>query len=369
MDFFKFNYDTDQTILERGERINNIDRSTWIERYSDPGEFSFEAKVSTGLRDFLPVGTIISHVDTLEVMIVENHEISETQEEDPTITITGRTFVSFFENRIVGVNQARASSTRTPYILAADVTWEQLVYLINDHIVDPYDSDDNLERVRAESDPDVHGVLEESVERNIEFGPVLGNILQILKIDDLGIKTIRPNLFGVGSVSETIISIYSGVDRSKDVLFSWKSGDLEAAQYLFSNKNYYNSALVVGTYVVMMVDDPTYTKYDRRIMIVDGTDIDGYFGGLPTGVDLTNVEYGLTIRGYLAIVNQKNISIMQTDMSKTAKYQYRRDFNVGDLISLDGNFGQIAIFKVVEYAEIEDENGESGHPTLAPPGV
>jgi hypothetical protein len=48
-------------------------------------------------------------------------------------------------------------------------------------------------------------------------------------------------------------------------------------------------------------------------------------------------------------------------------YQYRRDYNIGDLVSIDGNFGQTAVMRVIEYAEIEDENGNSGHPTLALP--
>jgi hypothetical protein len=366
MDFFKFNPVTDPTILENGELINNLDRTLWVERYRDPGEFSFEGKVSAGLRDFLPKGTLISHVDTLEVMIVESHQISETQEDDPTIVVTGRSFPSHLENRAVGVNQARTSSTRTTYEMGTDFVHDQIVILINDHISTPVSSDDELENVLAETD--LVSVGKPPAARPVEFGSLWERVLELLRYDDLGIKTIRRNTFGVGSDTYTTLLIYRGIDRSKEVLFSWKSGDLEAAQYLFSNKNAYTSALVLGQYVVMMVDDPAKTKYDRRIMVVDGSDIDGYFGAMPVGVDLTNVEYGLTIRGYLAIVNQTDINIMQTDMSKTAKYQYRRDFNIGDLISLDGNYGQLETFRIVEYAEVEDENGESGHPTLAVPG-
>ena len=367
MDFFKFNYDTDPTVLDQGERINNLDKSLWVERYRDPGEFTFEALVSTGIRNFLPVGTLISHVDTYEVMIVENHEISETQVDDPTIVVTGRSFPSYFENRQVGVNQARASNARTTYEMASDYIHDQVVLLINDHIASPYDSDDQLENILAQTTLTTGST---PAARPIEFGNLWERVAELLTVDDLGIKTIRRNMFGVeGNSVHTAIQVYKGVDRSKDVLFSWKSGDLAAAQYLFSNKNLYTSALVLGQYVAVVVDDGISTKYDRRIMMVDGTDIDGHFDKLPTGTDMTNVQYGLTVRGYLALVNQKDINIMQTDMSKTAKYQYRKHFNVGDLISLDGNYGQLEPFRIVEYAEAEDENGESGHPTLAIPGA
>jgi hypothetical protein len=75
----------------------------------------------------------------------------------------------------------------------------------------------------------------------------------------------------------------------------------------------------------------------------------------------------MSARGRAAIKGQSNITITQADVSNTTMYQYRRDYNIGDLVSIDGNFGQTAVMRVIEYAEIEDENGNSGHPTLALP--
>jgi hypothetical protein len=66
---------------------------------------------------------------------------------------------------------------------------------------------------------------------------------------------------------------------------------------------------------------------------------------------------------------QNRITITRADASDITRYEYRKDYNVGDLVSLDGNFGQIAVMRVMEYVEIEDENGESGHPTLALPDI
>ena len=63
------------------------------------------------------------------------------------------------------------------------------------------------------------------------------------------------------------------------------------------------------------------------------------------------------------------VTITRADIAPVAKYRYRTDFQVGDLISIDGNFGAIAVMRVMEYVEIQDETGETGHPTLALPGV
>lgn len=367
MDFFKFDPGSDATLLQNGEIINNIERSMWVERYAEPGEFSFESKLSSGLKDFLPEGTIISHTDTLELMIVENHEIPENKEEDPSIIITGRSFISFLENRAVGVNQARASSTVNTYNLSSGYPCDQIVQMINDHILSPYSTDDSLTHVQALNA--VTSELGEEVARTVTFGPLLDRVLEMLKIDDLGIKTVRANPFGVeGGATDTVIYVYRGINRSAYIIFSWDQGDLDVAQYLFSNKDNKTSAFVLGQYVCVMVDG-TATKYNRRIMMVDGTDIDGNLGEMPTGATLTNVINAMTALGQLALANQNNLSIMQSDMSKNSRFEYRKDFHVGDLITVDGNFGQTEIFRIVEYAEIEDENGESGHPTLALPVV
>lgn len=364
MDFFKFNPTGEETFLEHGQIINNIERSMWIERYQSPGEFSLEAQLSTGIREFLPIGSIISHIDTLEVMIVDNHEIQETNQEDPKVITTGSSFPSFLENRIVGTSLARVDPLIAPYILPVNDSWHQIVALINDHITSTFDPDDEVSDITAVNSIIGSGT---SIEREISRGTVLQEVQNLLKIDDIGFKTVRRNNFHGISTPNTNIVIYKGVDRSSSVMFSWKSGDLDSASYLFSQKNKKTSAMVVGQYVYVLIDNAG-DKYDRRTMIVDATDIDGNYGSVPAGGDLFNISVAMGTRGLQALAKQKEITITQTDVSETTKYQYRKDYNMGDLVTLDGNFNQTAIMRVVEYAEVEDENGKTGHPTLAIPG-
>jgi len=73
-------------------------------------------------------------------------------------------------------------------------------------------------------------------------------------------------------------------------------------------------------------------------------------------------------RGRQALKSQKRIAITRTDISNMSEYQFRRDYNIGDLVTVDGNFGEIAVMRVIEFVEIEDEEGTSAHPTLAFPG-
>jgi len=364
MEVFKFHPGADPTVLEQGEVINNATSIMWVERYREPGEFEIIAKLSTGLSDFLPIGTFISHADTMEVMIVENQEIDEDAPSDPDIKITGRSLETYLENRITGTNQARTSSTYTEYLLAAGNTWTQAVKLINDHIAATSNAGDQLGNVLATTVVTGTGTSEA---RSLKRGPVYNDLLEILAVDDLGIRNIRRNTFG-GNNAQTIMEVYKGVDKSAKVIFSWKAGDLDGADYFWSGRVLKNSAMVVGRYINTIVDlGPT--KYARKMMVVDGSDIDGNLTAPPTGSALTSVLAKMTTRGKQVLAKQTLITITRADISDLAMYRYRRDYNIGDIISLNGNFGQIAKMRVIEYVEIEDENGESGHPTLSVPDV
>lgn len=387
MDLFKFT-GTNPTTLEKGEFINKCEKKMWVERYREPGEFQIVGKLSSGLKDFLPVGTFISHADTLEVMIVENHEISQDIDEDPILTITGRTLDSFLENRFVGVALARASSTVRDYVLSANYTWHQVVTMINDHIQESITEDDNDSMGEIHASTSVPGTGTSSA-RTINRTNLLQAVLELLAVDDLGIKTIRRNTFpDYDTYNYTTLHVYKGIDKSNQVIFSVSGGHIgsgklpiqslttkqklqairNATTYLLSNKALKNTAFVVGRWVFTVVDLGA-DKYDRRMMLVDASDLDDKLNAVPTGSALTDLINKMTIRGQQALRKQNEIVISQADISNENPFQYRKDYNLGDLVTYEENFGSRQIMRVVEYAEIEDENGVSAHPTLSIPGA
>jgi hypothetical protein len=380
MNLFKYTYGVSpfQSQLQYGDAINGYTSAMWVERYRDCGEFEIKSPLSLGLRDFLPVGTIIGNIDSMEPMIVENHEISEAKDEDSVLTITGRSFESYLENRIVGLNLARANSTLAEYILTPQYSWNHAVKLINDHIYNVSNSIDQVSNVQARTDlpPSNVSPLTEPNQnaawegRSISRESVLQALQSVLAIDDCGIRTIRRNTFNFpgGIAGWTAYLIHQGVNRTAKVHFSWKAGDITKVEYLFSDKKLKNSAMVLGRYVWQMVDDATQTRWDKRMMIVDGSDLDGNLTAPPTGTALTTLLGKMTVRGRQALARQSRVTVSQADISDTTQYHYRRDFDVGDLVTLNANYGQIATTRIVEYAEIEDENGTSGHPTLSLPG-
>lgn len=365
MDLFKFIPGADPTILEQGSTVNGATSISWIERYREPGEFEIIAPMSSGLLQFLPLGTIVSHTNTLEAMIVENQNIKDDESLDPVISITGRSLEAILEDRIVGSNNASASSLITEYSLAAANSWDQAVTLINQHIQTPTDANDKLSNFYANTLMVGTGTSELRVIGRIDLLRALNDILSV---DNLGIKVVRRNPFGkAGAIDKTYFQVHKGTDKTSTVIFSWKARDLDTAEYLWSTRKYKNSVLVLGRYVNTKVHSAGLTGYNRSMGVVSADDIDGYLDTAPTGSVLTDILNKMATRGRQVLTAQNRITLIRADISEISKYQYRRDYNIGDIVTIDGNFGEIAPMRVVEYAEIQDENEEKGHPTLETP--
>jgi hypothetical protein len=102
-------------------------------------------------------------------------------------------------------------------------------------------------------------------------------------------------------------------------------------------------------------------------MVVDASDIDGHLGAIPVGGVLTSTLAAMATRGRQELAKQHQITLTQSDISNLTNFQYRKHYNIGDLVSIDGDFDQVIVMRVSEFAEIEDENGTSAHPTLSVP--
>lgn len=364
MDFFKFN---SPDVFLGGQAINGWDSVSWVERYQDPGEFEFVSRLSSGLREFLPIGTLVSHIGTLEVMVVENHQIGEDSDIDPVLTITGRTLESYLDHRVVGQNWdwtvPPADLNASVYNMTAAYTWIQAKKLINDHIATGtvIMANDAIPSVLGEHSMSGVGTSEA---RTIQRGSVLLRMLEVLKVDNLGIKVSRRHNFALPNPgSTTLLIIHDGDDKRNSVIFSTKNGDIDSADYLWSDKKLKTSALVVGKFVETMVHGSESGR-NRRVMLVDGNDIDGSLAEIPTGASLTSIRATMTVRGNQALKAQKQVALSRIDISTTPTYQFRKDYNIGDIVSVDSSYGPVASMRVIEYAELVDENGESAQPTL-----
>lgn len=369
MDLFKFTNPTAPTRMEGGKFLKDTISKMWVERYREAGEFEIKSYVSSGLRKELPLGTFVSHTDTKEIMIVDDHKIETSDDEEDTLIVTGRSFESYLENRVVGSNITFphvGDSETMDVSLGPEFSGQQARTLILNHTITSRLIDDNNAIPYFEVLCLASG--EDSLERVLKRGDLYSAVKQILEEDNLGIKSVRPYP-GSPATNDinTVLIIHSGEDKSKTVIFSYDSGEIEKADYLWSVRKLKNTAMVSGRWVETLVTTPL-TGYARRMMFVDASDIDGKYNELPTGDRVTRLVALMQKRGKQALAAQKEIALIGVNASKTAsKYVYRKDYNIGDIITVDGEYNEQAKMRVSEYVEIEDQQGTVAYPTLTLP--
>ena len=373
MDLFKFNPGADATFLTDGQILNKTKTIQWVERYRDPGEFEIVAGVSSNLRALLPLGTMLSHLDTLEVMMVENVTIKESEDdEEDQITIRGRSLESYLKHRIVGDDIEtyidigtgyHLMTTNVPYQLPFDTSWEQTVYMIDQHIVTLFSGTygDRLLGFVPISNQQHVGPSTAEV-RTMRKQNLHSAVLELLAVDDFGIQTVRPNADNVDPTT-TEFRIHNGIDRTTDVIFSHAFGDLNKSEYFWSDAALKTDYLCVSNYYNLR-SDYTATGYDRRVMYVDCTDIDEMYDDT-TIIDAPDVNGAMDIRGQQALRAQVRANLLATDVSRSTRYKFKRDYDIGDLITVQGNYDVETVMRIAEHVTFQDEKGESGYPTLA----
>lgn len=373
MELFKFDSVTEDGYISQGSAINGIRTARWTERYREPGEFEIKSPISAGLRTRLPVGSLISHVDTREVMFVKSHYIDENvTEREPDLVITGNTLDAWLKNRIVGADIEtyvlagdRLFTNHFPYTMALDTSWAQVVTLFDAHVTNTVaGNDDDVPGFVAISNQQ-HIGPSTSQARFIRNQPLDAAIRELLAIDDFGIKIVRPN---PDNVDPTTIEfrIHNGIDRTADVIFSFAFGDLENAEYFWSDDGMKTEYFCVSTYFELRsAEGPD--GFNCRIMYVDCTDIDGHLSDTEVVTASSDTNFGnlMDIRGQQALRAQQTKALLGTDISKNTRYVFRTHYDVGDIVTVNGNHDISSFMRVTEHVEFQDENGESGYPTLS----
>jgi hypothetical protein len=107
--------------------------------------------------------------------------------------------------------------------------------------------------------------------------------------------------------------------------------------------------------------------YDRRWLYLEATDIaeDAAFNPLASTVAARQIMGLMSVRGAEALKSQKMVSLVNPKLSPTQRYKYRHDYNVGDIVSIDGEYNTTTRMRITEYVEISSKEGETGYPSLS----
>jgi hypothetical protein len=361
----------------------------WSERYFENGEFELKTENVEDTLSMLGEGTMLTLRDTDEVMFVESRALTY-EEGRPELTITGRSFESFLENR--ALDNADYDLKWSP--LTSYTSAEMCALLIWNALVNPTSEDAlraNRERILEQT---VYGLaVTDSVKDGVaqmwwlDKGSVSDILNDFLGLDQLGIRTIRPGRTSEGDLlsfdtsktasrgevirvldgapmDELRIDVYRGVDRSKTsteaspIILHHSVGHIKDPNYLLSIRNYKTSVFVNTVVGPMLVAFETgQSGLDLRYLYLDG----GVQGSL------SETEYLNALEQKAAVYLGKHRRTVLTDgrASESIPYVYKRDYGLGDRVTLIGEHGFEADMYISEYIRTQDRSGESGHPTLS----
>lgn len=386
MDIFVYDPPTSSRFPYVARLINNYTRVTWVEKFKDAAEFILEAPLDSNIRNEMPVGSFVSHVQSDIVCMIENHEIiiDEESDIDDTIVVSGRGLETFLENRFVGTNRVWNFNTADVpvYAISGDYACTQARKLIVDHI-DPQvliDDNDGIPLMNIWLDPWVspsYGFLAQPGETIFERGSVYEEARKLLALDHLGLIVRRPRagvILDDGRDSPSryepdgfTLCIYPGHDRTKQVTFSHAMGDIKKANYLFSNKPLKNTCYIYSRYFSVVTHFPG-SGYSRRAMVLDAKDLDEQYDQTPVGAERTRIMIAMQQRGQMALAKQNMVAMSNVELDQQdLGYVYRKDYGLGDVVAVHGDYQASAVLQVTEHVEIQDKDGYTAYPTLSEP--
>jgi hypothetical protein len=385
------------TVYKPDELIEGYSSMIWTERHAEPGNFELRTPYITKTLALLPEDTLISHLETDAVAIVETHSIDEGENGNYELKVTGRTVDSFLENRFLeGVYQKKRKLGRvySPASAAAMLLWNAIANGTGkdvSHTTDkPWPTLDVLPNIAVTDSSPVNAATKRWW---VTEGDLYPQLNEILDAGDLGLRTIRPNagssasvisvaalpLSSRGTVSRTYTTginqlrfdIYKGLDRSASqtvntkVEFNYLHGHISKANYLFSHVGFKTvlemmSAVAVGD-VYRNATEQAYSGWKRRVL--------GYDAGTPEDGETVAEFKEDALADAVRVLKSDNrkVRLFSGDISPHAPYQYREHYNLGDTVTLYGDYDLVETMIVSEYVRTEDREGDRGLPGLMTP--
>lgn len=352
------------------EIIDSFFSLVWTERhYLGIGDFEMDIESTENMKNLLTTSRKLGCSLSPRIMVVET--IGDTYKEGVrTLSVTGRSIENILTGRAV-VDEFIMMEDHPGWVFKDSIP----LYIVNMMIkgaltVGRVSHDDDLEHYiwGPPTPPIYHPDTIEfpQTKHNMEFEPMQlsEGVSKVFDINpEMGFRMYRdPN-----NPQRLHCETYTGVDRtllqttSPAMVFSLPWGSLENTSDLTSISDYYNAAYVFAKNGVAQVNlSPKVTGIDRRVLVVKVGDSDelAALSGPP-------LQSYLVEKGEEALKEKRRIALMDGEAPKLVGYEYGKDYNLGDLVTLVGVADNSATMRVTEHIYTVDESGLHSYPTLA----
>lgn len=321
--------------------IDTFKSLLWVTRYFEPGDFELYVPADNQLLDILKFGYYLTREDDDTVMLIEKIEIQTDAENGNFFIVSGRSLESILDRRIIweqtNVNAKACKATFT---------------LLQKNVTEPSVSDRKISNftIDTSSEDLVDSILTQQFTGN----ELLETIVNIAKQFGFGwrIKLVDKKF------------VYSCYLRDEvDVTFSPEFDNMINSNYQCDQKALKTIALIAGEGEGIARKTATYgagSGLARRELYVDARDISSNEG------EIQAAEYTELLQSRGKEKLSENVISQNFDGSiePSTTYVYRKDYDVGNIVSIENEYGIIAKPRIVEIIESWDDNGYSVVPTF-----
>lgn len=358
------------------EVVDEFSSVIWTERYYGNSEFELVVPATTKMFETLKENKFVGLVGSEEPMIVDTVEV-----ENGKLKVSGSSVLSWMNNRIIRTSSSHDERNwviegltpgaimmtiiqymciDSPYLDGSAPTGipNPWIYKIPGLVVFGWDN----------SDPIIPSY-------SVPFGPVYDAMKEIATTYEIGQKiTYAPP----GSGHDIMYSNYKGLNRTGSqtantaVRFSPSMDSLTDIKELHSVKEFKTDVFSFAGQLTALTDglqpgissiytDSAVSGFDRRqrLLFVDDISSESIEG------DPLNLLIVLESRAKDDLSDHKIVKVVDGQMVPTAQYTYGTDYNLGDIVELEGYSGITQEARITEYIRTQDTSGEKAFPTVA----
>jgi Siphovirus ReqiPepy6 Gp37-like protein len=363
-------YTMDRNFVKQ-EEIGTFISGIWTDRYYGNSEVELIVPATLDMIQKLPEGTFLGEVGSDEPMIIETADIDD---EKGILKLTGITLLEWMNNRFIRASAAPEDKYWSPGVNTVGwYLWAILYYwcvggpYLNGSIPTgiPNPSRFMIRNINVRG----YDQANTSVNIAVPYGPVYDAMRDIATTYQIGMKIT------LGDGDRLYFLAYKGADRTSRqdvnniVRFSEDMGTLSKIKELRSIKNL---KTIVYSFCPSNPDD-LFTSagsadlstgargFDLRALMTFEEDIttDQVGGSSAVLVDILNQ------RAAKALDEHRYVKTVDGEIVPDFQFKYETDYNLGDLIEVEGRSGVVQISRVTEYIRAHDAAGEKGYPTVA----
>ena len=371
-------YTLNRNFLRR-DVIDGFDSIIWTERYYGDSAVEMVVPATTEMFQKLPVGTFLSLDKSSEIMILESMTIDAGK-----IKVSGISLLPWLDNRFIRTSAKHEdqhwplegeTAGKTLWTILYNMCCQGSPYLsgsIPIGITNPQQFIIPGLGLRA------YDNTGDTIKIAVPYGPVYKAMREIATTHEIGMQIT------LDSVSDTSFTLgfrnYKGINRSSSqtdnpiIRFSPQMDSLTNIKELLSiaalKTIVYTFAtgltpeegkpVLTTTPGVSSLSGSQYVGFDLRALQVFPSDITTDMVG---GSQAKVVEI-LNSRALDELSNNHYVKSVDGEIVPESQFQYGVDYNLGDIIEVEGNLGIVQTARITEYIRSQDESGEKAYPTV-----